>query len=63
MRSRSYGREVGEHAGAFELGVANRLPVIDSNWVVLAQDPKAGAVVDADTFITATVMPPSQPIE
>lgn len=33
----------------------NRLPVIDSNWVVLAQDPPAGAVVPMDSFITATV--------
>ena len=34
---------------------ANRLPVLDLNWVVLEQDPAAGEVVDADTVITATV--------
>jgi hypothetical protein len=34
---------------------ANRLPIIDSNWVVLAQDPEAGAVVPRGSFITATV--------
>ena len=34
---------------------AHRLPVIDSNWVVLSQDPKAGATVAMDSFITATV--------
>lgn len=34
---------------------ANRLPVLDSNWVVLSQDLKAGARVDADSVITATV--------
>lgn len=34
---------------------ANRLPVIDSNWVVLSQNPPAGAVVDRGSFITATV--------
>lgn len=34
---------------------ANRLPVLDLNWVVLEQEPAAGEVVDADTMITATV--------
>jgi hypothetical protein len=34
---------------------ANRLPVLDSNWVVLAQDLKAGSKVAADSMITATV--------
>ncbi len=34
---------------------ANRLPVLDSNWVVLSQDLKAGTRVDADSVITATV--------
>lgn len=34
---------------------ANRLPLIDSNWVVLSQDPKAGAKVPMDSPITATV--------
>ena len=34
---------------------ANRLPVIDSNWVVLAQDLKPGKKVEAGASITATV--------
>jgi len=34
---------------------AHRLPLIDSNWVVLAQDLKAGSKVPTDSFITATV--------
>lgn len=34
---------------------AHRLPIIDSNWVVVAQDPKAGSKVPKDAFITATV--------
>lgn len=34
---------------------ANRLPVLDLNWVVLEQEPAAGEVVDTDTMITATV--------
>jgi beta-lactam-binding protein with PASTA domain len=34
---------------------ANRIPIIDSNWYVLAQDPAAGTVVPMDSFITATV--------
>lgn len=34
---------------------ANRLPVLDLNWVVLDQEPAAGEVVEADTVITATV--------
>lgn len=34
---------------------ANRLPVIDRNWVVLSQDPKPGTRVPADSMITATV--------
>lgn len=34
---------------------ANRLPVLDLNWVVLEQEPAAGVVVDAGTIITATV--------
>ena len=49
-------RAAGLHvAVATDATGANRLPVIDSNWVVLAQSPKAGAKVPADTFITATV--------
>jgi beta-lactam-binding protein with PASTA domain len=34
---------------------ANRLPFIDSNWVVLSQKPKAGTKVRVDSTITATV--------
>ena len=34
---------------------ANRLPVIDSNWVVLSQSPKAGSSVESGASITATV--------
>ena len=34
---------------------AHRLPVIDANWVVLAQDLKAGSKVPEGTLITATV--------
>ena len=34
---------------------ANRIPVIDSNWVVLAQTPAAGTDMSADSEITATV--------
>ncbi|WP_436536582.1 PASTA domain-containing protein [Actinoplanes sp. HUAS TT8] len=34
---------------------AHRLPVIDANWVVLAQDLKAGSRVPEGTLITATV--------
>jgi beta-lactam-binding protein with PASTA domain len=34
---------------------AHRLPIIDSNWVVLRQSPAAGTTVDTGTFITATV--------
>jgi beta-lactam-binding protein with PASTA domain len=33
----------------------HRLPVIDANWIVLSQDPKAGKKVNRGTFITATV--------
>jgi hypothetical protein len=49
-------RAAGLHvAPAIDGTGAHRLPVIDSNWVVLSQDPKAGAVVERGTFITATV--------
>jgi hypothetical protein len=49
-------RGAGLHvAPAIDATGANRLPVIDSNWVVLAQDPPANTEVDAGTFITATV--------
>lgn len=34
---------------------AHRLPIIDSNWVVVAQDLKAGSAVEVGTGITATV--------
>jgi phage baseplate assembly protein gpV len=49
-------RAVGLHvAPAKDATGANRLPVIDSNWVVVAQSPKAGATVEVGSFITATV--------
>jgi hypothetical protein len=49
-------RAAGRHvAPAIDATGAHRLPVIDANWVVLAQDPQAGTVVDVGTFITATV--------
>ena len=34
---------------------ANRLPLVDANWVVLEQDLKAGSKVPAGSSITATV--------
>lgn len=34
---------------------ADRIPVIDANWIVVSQDPQAGSQVDAGSFITATV--------
>lgn len=34
---------------------ANRLPILDLNWVVLEQDIAPGTVVDEYTVITATV--------
>lgn len=34
---------------------ANRLPVLDSGWVVVSQTPAAGTKVAPDTVITATV--------
>jgi beta-lactam-binding protein with PASTA domain len=34
---------------------ANRIPVLDSNWVVLAQSPKPGTLVPHSSGITATV--------
>ena len=34
---------------------ANRLPLIDLNWVVLSQSPAAGLTVPRDTTITATI--------
>lgn len=34
---------------------ANRLPVLDRNWVVLAQKPAPGSKVDVGAEITATV--------
>ncbi|MEU0562324.1 PASTA domain-containing protein [Dactylosporangium sp. NPDC006015] len=49
-------RAAGLHVSpAVDATGANRLPVIDSNWVVLAQDPPAGTQVQAGSFITATV--------
>jgi hypothetical protein len=49
-------RAAGLHvAPAHDATGAHRLPVLDSNWVVLSQDPKAGTRVDVGSFITATV--------
>src|ERR1039457_2385947 len=33
----------------------NRTALVDSNWVVLGQDPAAGTTVDTDTKITLTI--------
>jgi beta-lactam-binding protein with PASTA domain len=49
-------RAAGLHvAPAIDATGAHRLPLIDSNWVVLSQDPRAGSKVQAGSFITATV--------
>ncbi|GAA0813975.1 hypothetical protein Sya03_58440 [Spirilliplanes yamanashiensis] len=49
-------RAAGLHvAPAKDATGANRIPVIDSNWIVVSQDPKAGSTVAAGSFITATV--------
>jgi hypothetical protein len=49
-------RAAGLHvAPAHAAAGAHRLPIIDFNWVVLAQDLPAGTRVDQGTFITATV--------
>jgi beta-lactam-binding protein with PASTA domain len=49
-------RAAGLHvAPAHDATGAHRLPVLDANWVVLSQDPQAGAEVAADSFVTATV--------
>ncbi|MCO8276269.1 PASTA domain-containing protein [Actinoplanes sp. TRM 88003] len=49
-------RAAGLHvAPAIDATGANRLPVIDANWVVLSQNLKAGTKVNADSFITAKV--------
>lgn len=49
-------RAAGLHVSpAVDATGAKRLPVIDSNWVVLSQDPPAGTRVAAGSFIVATV--------
>jgi len=49
-------RAAGLHvAPAVDALGANRLPVLDRNWVVLSQEPRAGVEVPRDSFITATV--------
>jgi hypothetical protein len=49
-------RAAGLHvAPAIDATGAHRLPVIDSNWVVLSQDLKAGKKVAAGSLITAKV--------
>ncbi|MEU4620276.1 PASTA domain-containing protein [Actinoplanes sp. NPDC023801] len=55
-------RAAGLHvAPAKDATGANRIPVIDANWVVVSQEPKAGATVDAGSFITATVKKDTDP--
>ncbi len=49
-------RAAGLHvAPAIDATGAHRLPIIDSNWVVLSQSLTAGTSVPSGTFITATV--------
>ncbi|OFE17382.1 hypothetical protein BA895_16510 [Humibacillus sp. DSM 29435] len=49
-------RATGLHvAPAKDATGANRLPVLDSNWIVLSQDLEPGSKVAADSFITATI--------
>jgi len=49
-------RAAGLHvAPAVDATGAHRLPLIDSNWIVLAQNLKAGSKVPRGSFITATV--------
>jgi hypothetical protein len=49
-------RAAGLHvAPAEDATGANRIPVLDRNWVVVAQDLEPGSKVAADSFITATI--------
>jgi beta-lactam-binding protein with PASTA domain len=49
-------RGAGLHVSpATDASGAHRLPIIDSNWVVLSQNPPAGATVAVGSFIVATV--------
>ena len=49
-------RAAGLHvAPAEDATGANRIPVLDANWVVIDQDLKAGSKVALDSFITATI--------
>jgi len=49
-------RAAGLHvAPAVDATGQHRLPLIDSNWLVLAQNLKAGSKVPRGSFITATV--------
>lgn len=49
-------RAAGLHvAPAEDATGANRIPVLDRNWVVVSQDLQPGSKVAADSFITATV--------
>ena len=49
-------RAAGLHvAPANDATGANRIPVLDANWVVLSQDLEAGSKVAADSFISATI--------
>jgi hypothetical protein len=49
-------RAAGLHVSpAVDATGANRLPIIDSNWVVLSQNPSSGTRVESGSFIVATV--------
>jgi hypothetical protein len=49
-------RAAGLHvAPAEDAKGAHRIPVLDANWIVVSQTPKAGTQVDAGSSITATV--------
>ena len=49
-------RAAGLHVSpAVDATGAHRLPIIDSNWVVLSQDPPAGTQVESGSSIVATV--------
>lgn len=49
-------RESGLHVSpAKDASGANRLPFLDSNWIVLSQDLEPGTTVEVDSFITAII--------
>jgi hypothetical protein len=41
--------------GSTDATGAHRLPILDADWVVLSQTPKAGSKVPAGSFIKANV--------